>query len=96
MDRLLILHSYYHCGYFQPVIEFDRIPNPLRDEIIKGHKFELETSDGGSIAVPISSEGGLGIEVDEDAITRFHVPLVHTGIVEKVHSSPYRRKGGHR
>ena len=67
----------------QPVIEFDRNPNPLRDELLKGHKFELDTSDGGSLAVPINGIGGLGIEVDEDVLARFHVPLTHTGVVKK-------------
>ena len=65
------------------MIEFDRNPNPLRDELLKGHQFELEKSDGGSLAVPINKLGGLGIEVDEDVLQRFHVPLTHTGVVTK-------------
>jgi D-galactarolactone cycloisomerase len=47
------------------MVEFDRSPNPLREEI-------LETSldpTGGSVAVP--QDPGLGIEVDEDALRRY-------------------------
>ncbi|CAL4149353.1 unnamed protein product [Meganyctiphanes norvegica] len=56
----------------EPVIEFDRNPNALRDEILKGPKFTL--GEDGAIAVPLDKPG-LGVEVDEDAIKRFHVPL---------------------
>ena len=63
------------------MIEFDRNPNPLRDELLKGHKFELDKSDGGSLAVPFNGIGGLGIEVDEDVLEKFHVPLIHSGAV---------------
>ena len=78
-----ILNCMQVICYFQPVIEFDRNPNPLRDELLKDHKFELDKSDGGSLAVPISRTGGLGIEVDEDMLTKFHVPLTHTGVITK-------------
>mmetsp|Transcript_30093 Transcript_30093/g.52873 ORF Transcript_30093/g.52873 Transcript_30093/m.52873 type:complete len:445 (+) Transcript_30093:175-1509(+) len=57
----------------EPVIEFDRNPNPLRDEILKDHKWEL--GEDGAIGVPLDKPG-LGIEVDEDAVRRFHVPLM--------------------
>ena len=67
----------------QPVIEFDRNPNPLRDELLKDYKFELDKSDGGSLAVPLNGIGGLGIEVDEDMLKKFHVPLIHTGVITK-------------
>ena len=67
---------------FQPVIEFDRNPNPLRDELLKGHKFVLDKACGGSLDVPFNDIGGLGIEVDETVLTKYNVPLVHTGFVE--------------
>jgi hypothetical protein len=55
----------------------------LRDELLKDHKFELDKSDGGSLAVPFNGMGGLGIEVDEDVLEKFHVPLIHSGAVNK-------------
>lgn len=49
----------------EPIIEFDRNHNPLRDELLK-EKFTL--SDG-RVAVP---EGpGLGIKIDEDVLERY-------------------------
>ena len=56
----------------EPVIEFDRNPNALRDQILVGHQFTL--GDDGAIAVPMDKPG-LGVEVDEEAIKRFHVPM---------------------
>jgi len=66
----------YTCnpGYMEnePVIEFDRNPNPLRDEILVGHQFTL--GEDGAIAVPLDKPG-LGVEVNEQAVRRFHVPI---------------------
>jgi len=56
----------------EPVIEFDRNPNPLRDEILVGHEFVM--GEDGAIAVPMEKPG-LGVEVNEDALSRFHVPI---------------------
>jgi len=56
----------------EPVIEFDRNPNALRDQILVGHQFTL--GDDGAIEVPMDKPG-LGIEVDEEAIKRFHAPI---------------------
>ena len=55
----------------------------MRDELLKDYKFELDKSDGGSLAVPLNGIGGLGIEVDEDMLKKFHVPLIHTGVIIK-------------
>ena len=49
---------------------------------MKGHKFELDKTCGGSLDVPFNDVGGLGIEVDETVLEKYHVPLVHTGVVE--------------
>ena len=48
---------------------------------MKDYRFELDKSDGGSLAVPLNGIGGLGIEVDEDMLKKFHVPLVHKGVI---------------
>ena len=69
----------YHI-FSKPVIEFDRNPNPLRDELLRDYTFELDKSDGGSLAVPINEIGGLGIEIDENMLKKFHVPLIHKGV----------------
>lgn len=51
----------------QPVIEYDRNHNPLRDDLIKNPiKYE-----DGFIYVP--EEEGLGIEIDRDIITKYEV-----------------------
>ena len=42
----------------------------------------MNKEDGGSLAVPMSAAGGLGIVVDEGAVERFHVPLKYTGVVQ--------------
>ena len=49
---------------------------------MKGHKFELDKTFGGSLDVPFNDVGGLGIEVDETVLEKYNVPLVHTGVVE--------------
>jgi D-galactarolactone cycloisomerase len=49
----------------EPVIEFDRKHNPLRDDLLI-EKFELEN---GSLKVPQGS--GLGITVNEEVLKRY-------------------------
>ena len=51
----------------EPVLELDRTPNPLRDEL-SSHRFELVD---GAVAVP--SGPGLGVEPDSAALARFEV-----------------------
>ena len=55
----------------EPVIEFDRNPNPLRDELLSDHKFML--GEAGDLAVPLDRPG-LGVTVDMEAVQRFLVP----------------------
>ncbi|MFD7307198.1 mandelate racemase/muconate lactonizing enzyme family protein [Promicromonospora sp. NPDC059942] len=49
----------------EPVIEFDRTPNPLRDDLL----VEPFTLTDGHVAVPTGP--GLGIEVDMDVVERY-------------------------
>jgi len=56
----------------EPVIEFDRNPNPLRDELLSNWKFRL--TDSGCLKVPLSTPG-LGIQVDEAKLKRFEVKV---------------------
>ncbi len=65
----------------EPVIEFDRNPNPLRDGILRGG-FKFEIGNDGAVAVPLSRPG-LGIEVDESALRRYNVPLISKGYIVK-------------
>lgn len=51
----------------EPMVEFDRTFNPLRDEILH----ENFAIDDGAVAIP--SGPGLGISVDEKALERFVV-----------------------
>jgi D-galactarolactone cycloisomerase len=51
----------------EPVLEFDRTPNPLRDEVC-AHQFSLVD---GAVAVPTGP--GLGVEPDPAALARFRV-----------------------
>ena len=69
------------------MIEFDRNHNPLRDELLINHKWTV--SDDGTLEVPMKRlvdilptspmtfflRPGLGIEVDERLVAKFHVPL---------------------
>jgi len=57
-----------------PVIEYDRNPNPLRDELLLNHKFIL--GENGDIEVPMNKPG-LGVEVDHDALIKFTVDKFH-------------------
>ncbi|MFC7138759.1 mandelate racemase/muconate lactonizing enzyme family protein [Halosimplex aquaticum] len=50
-----------------PMLEFDRTPNPIREDLAA----DPITNDGDS--VQIRDEPGLGIEVDEDVLERFAV-----------------------
>ena len=52
----------------QPVIEFDRNKNPLRDELLLNHEFVL--GENGDLAVPLDKPG-LGVEVNMEALERF-------------------------
>lgn len=64
----------------EPIIEFDRNPNPLRDTLLSDHSFTLD--EAGSIAVPFNGPG-LGIKVDEEALRKYQVPLKTTGVVTR-------------
>ena len=69
------------------MIEFDRNQNPLRDELLINHTWTV--SDDGTLEVPMKRlvdilptspmtfflRPGLGIEVDESVVAKFHVPL---------------------
>ena len=63
------LPSYPHVGNDpEPFLfEFDRSPNPLREELLA----EPFDPTGGSLSVP--SGPGLGVTVDEDAVERYRV-----------------------
>jgi len=54
----------------EPVIEFDRNPNPLRDSLLCDHQFSLGSD--GALAVPLDRPG-LGVTVDMAALERFRV-----------------------
>ena len=54
----------------EPVIEFDRNKNPLRDELLLDHEFVLGKD--GDLAVPIDKPG-LGVTVNMEALQRFLV-----------------------
>ena len=49
----------------EPIIEFDRSPNPFRDFLAKDPIYQVNSR----IMVP--KKPGLGIEIDEDRIKRF-------------------------
>jgi D-galactarolactone cycloisomerase len=51
----------------EPWLEFDRSPNPLREELA----VESFAPDDGLVAVP--NGPGLGVELDEDAIERYRI-----------------------
>ena len=61
----------------EPVIEFDRNPNPLRDELLAGVGPAFALGEDGAVRVPLGA--GLGIEVDEAAVRRFHAPVKAAG-----------------
>jgi len=48
-----------------PLLEFDRTPNPIRDELVT----DPVTNDGDTVAVPDGP--GLGVTVDEDVLAEF-------------------------
>jgi D-galactarolactone cycloisomerase len=52
----------------EPVVEFDRTHNPLRDDLLRD-KFAL---DGGALIVP--QRPGLGIRVDESVLAKYSAP----------------------
>lgn len=56
----------------EPMIEFDRNPNPLRDNLLIDHSWSL--AENGTLAVPMQRPG-LGIKVDEDQVAKFQIPL---------------------
>lgn len=49
----------------EPVVEFDRNPNPLRDDLLKTR---IELVDG---RVSVPQGAGLGIEIDEDVLRKY-------------------------
>lgn len=49
----------------EPVVEFDRNPNPLRDELLA----DPICLEGGRVAVPMGP--GLGIHIDEEVLARY-------------------------
>jgi len=51
----------------EPMIEFDRTPNPIRDDLLQ-QPFRLEN---GYLAVPAGA--GLGVEIDEAVLQRLTV-----------------------
>lgn len=53
-------------GINDPMLEYDRTPNPLRDELVSG----LQVADGW-LAVPDAA--GLGVDVNEDVVCRYSV-----------------------
>jgi len=52
----------------EPVVEFDRNPNPLRDTLLSNWKFTL--TDDGCLQVPLDAPG-LGVQVDETQLEKF-------------------------
>jgi len=54
----------------EPVVEFDRNPNPLRDELLRGG-----LAMGKDGRVPVPQGPGLGIEINEEALRRYAAPL---------------------
>jgi len=50
-----------------PMLEFDRTPNPIREEL----SASPVTNDGN--AVPIPDDPGLGVEIDRDVLDRFRI-----------------------
>jgi D-galactarolactone cycloisomerase len=53
----------------EPIVEFDRNPNPLRDQLLRGG---LAIGQDGRVPVPQGP--GLGIEVDEEMLKRYLQP----------------------
>ena len=49
----------------EPVVEYDRNPNPLREELLKE---KITLADG---RLPVPQGPGLGIEIDEDVLTNY-------------------------
>jgi D-galactarolactone cycloisomerase len=49
----------------EPIIEFDRSPNPLRDQLLH-NPIQLVDSQ-----VPVPQDAGLGIQIDESVIEKF-------------------------
>lgn len=49
----------------RPWLEFDRSPNPLREELAR----EPFAAENGTVAIP--EEPGLGIDLDPDAVERY-------------------------
>ncbi|MGM0592307.1 MAG: mandelate racemase/muconate lactonizing enzyme family protein, partial [Halobacteriota archaeon] len=51
----------------EPMVEFDRTPNPIRDDL----PVDPITNDGNTVAIP--DEPGLGVELDPDVLDSFRV-----------------------
>jgi D-galactarolactone cycloisomerase len=54
----------------EPVVEFDRNHNPLRDDLLSG-----AIAIGTDGRVPVPRGPGLGVVVDEDVLERFAAPV---------------------
>jgi D-galactarolactone cycloisomerase len=53
----------------EPVVEFDRNPNPLRDHLLKSPIALVEGR------LPVPQRPGLGIDIDEEALARYSAPV---------------------
>lgn len=51
----------------EPMFEFDRTPNPLRDDLVQ----KLIENEG--MSVPVPDRPGIGITIDPDTIERFRI-----------------------
>ena len=51
----------------EPMLEFDRTPNPIRDDLAK------QSVENEGNAVPIPDRPGIGIEIDQDVLDSFRV-----------------------
>ena len=51
----------------EPMVEFDRTPNPIRDDLLQT-EFRLENGH-----LPVPSGPGLGVDIDENVLQRLAV-----------------------
>lgn len=49
------------------MFEFDRTPNPLRDDLVQ------EPIENEGMSVPVPDRPGIGITIDPDTIERFRI-----------------------
>ena len=62
----------------EPVIEFDRNYNPLRDDLLRGR-----IAIGKDGRVPVPQGPGLGIDIDEDVLAQYSQAPVMTPVEQK-------------